>query len=432
MARILVVEDDEQFRQSVCALLKKKGLEIIEASSGKVGRDILSIQDVDIVLTDVQMPGISGVELLEWSKQNKPVPFIMMTGFSMLLETKSAFELGAKEFLTKPFKTQELFAVIDRILNLKADEQPPEKPAQDIDFCRVSIDDFVSRQTVDFAVYIRLFDDKYVKIAHQGDGIPVDRLEHYKTKGLKYLYIPREDFGKLVDFTLVLANAIKDAPGIDAAKKAKFLKYTGEILLEKAFVDGVDKKSFTDANQFMGVMLETLADSPEQLDLLSLLSEHSNAIYAHSLGVAMHCHMVATQLEYESSQTLFKLCTAGIYHDIGKKEIDAKILEKPRALLSSDERKQVETHVTRGQEILNSIRGIPEDVVQLVYEHHEDLAEQGYPNRKPKKDLHPLSRVLLTVNIFVEYALKTPSNKGMEGFKAIEHIERIFQAGSIR
>lgn len=109
------------------------------------------------------------------------------------------------------------------------------------------------------------------------------------------------------------------------------------------------------------------------------------------------------------------------------KQTNRALLEKPRALLTKAERSEIETHVVRGQEILNSIRGIPEDVAQLVYEHHEDMVEQGYPNRTPKKDLHPLSKILMTVNVFVEHALKSPNQPGRTGPEALAHIERMFQ-----
>ena len=73
---ILVVEDDQYFREAICDVLKKK-YNILEAPNGKVASEILSMSDLDLVLSDIQMPGLTGLELLEWSKKNKPVPFIL-------------------------------------------------------------------------------------------------------------------------------------------------------------------------------------------------------------------------------------------------------------------------------------------------------------------------------------------------------------------
>lgn len=424
MSRILVVEDDKFFREAIKDLLSRKRHEVFEAPDGKVAREVLSVQDFDMVLTDVQMPGLSGVELLEWAKANKPVPFIMMTGFSMLLETQSAFDLGAKEFLAKPFKNSDLLEAIERLSGGK--KEAPVEHEKDQAYCKVSIDEFVARPKTDFDVYVRLSDQKYVKIANKGEGVSPDRLEHYKLKGLRHLYIAKEDFGKLVDFNLDVAKLIQGRSEISREKKLNFMKYTGEVILEKAFVNGVDRQSFTEAESFLNLTVNTISDSEEQLNMLDLLNSHSDQIYAHSIGVSMYALMMARRMGFESNSVFFKLSMAAIFHDIGKKEIDREILEKPRHLLSSTERKLVESHVIRGQEILMAIRGIPEDVVQIVLEHHEDGLGQGYPYAKVKKDMHPLSRILFAANQFMNHALKSAHHQGMPGPQAIQYLERVY------
>jgi len=134
--------------------------------------------------------------------------------------------------------------------------------------------------------------------------------------------------------------------------------------------------------------------------------------------------MIAKKLGYESNTVLFKLSTAGLYHDIGKKEIEREILEKPRHLLTTIERKLIESHVSRGQEILMAMPGISEDIVRLVFEHHEDLSGLGFPMRKVTADLHPLSKILQLANVFMNQAVNTAGE--MTGPGAIAHIERVY------
>jgi putative nucleotidyltransferase with HDIG domain len=424
-AKILLVEDDDFFREAIGDLLKKNKFEVLQAPNGKSAREILTVQDPDLVLTDIQMPGLTGLELLEWSKTNKPIPFVVMTGFSMILETQSAFDLGAKGFIAKPFKNTDLIHTIHSVLGPK-EKQTQDPAGLDGNYCKVSIDEFVSRPKIEFDVYVRLSEHKYIKIAHKGDEIPRDKVNQYKAKGIRYLHILKEDFGQLVNFNLNLAKMVNDRSEISQEKKMNFIKYTAEVILEKAFVAGVDKQSFADAQTLLALTTNTIGQSEEHVDLLNVLNSHSDHIYAHSLGVAMYSIMIARKLNFESSQVFFKLSMAGMFHDIGKKEVDREILEKPRHLLSSKERKQIESHVVRGQEILMGIRGIPEDVVKMVYEHHEDLQGQGYPTAKSKKDLHPLSRILQVANLFIEQSLKGPHTEGMSGKAAIAYLERIY------
>lgn len=420
--KILVVEDDQFFREAISDLLKKK-YDVQEVANGKGAIEIMNLMDFDLVLSDIQMPGLTGIELLEWSQKNRPMPFVIMTGFSMLLETKTAFDLGAKGFVAKPFKNAELFAVIDGIIGEAKMELAEIQPKQE--YCKVSIDEFVARPKIDFDVFIKLSETKVIKLANQGEELPKERVQHYKEKGVKYLHILKEDFGKLVDFNINLTRLIKDRDDISREKKLNFIKYTGEVIMEKVFVVGLDKKSFNDAQNFINMSLGVICSSNEHLDLLEHLNSNSDQVYAHSLGVALYSVMVAKKLFFESNPVLFKIMTAGMYHDIGKKEIDKQILEKPRHLLTQQERKIFETHPTRSQEILMQVSGISEEVSQLVAEHHEDMTGNGYPFNKLLKYQHPLSRILQAVNIFMDLVLKSDGT-GMTGPAAISYMEKIY------
>lgn len=420
MANILVVEDDKFFRKAICDLLKKKGYSVIEAANGKLAAGLINTKHVDVVISDIQMPEMNGIELLQWSIKNKPVPFIIMTGFSTLLETQSAYDLGAKEFITKPFKTADFIAVVNKVLcneTLLTVEEGVNT------YCKLLIDEFVSGKKVDFDIYVKLSETKYVKIAHKGEDILKERILHYKEKGVKYLYITKDGFSQLVGFNLDVAGMLQTNKNISHEKKVNFLKYTGEVILAKAFLDGVDKEVFAQAQTFVNLTINALTDSKECLDLLSMLNSHSDHIYAHSVGVALYSFMIAQKMGFESNQAFFKLTMAAMFHDVGKKEIVLEVLEKHRSLLTPEEKNLLDSHVIRGQEILLSIKGIPEGVAQLVYEHHEDIAGHGYPMASPKTYQHPLSVILQLANLFVGLALVGPHNSGMSGLEAIKHLE---------
>lgn len=422
--KILIVEDDQFFREAIRDLLKKKYL-VLEAPNGKTAKDILTMQeDIDVVLSDIQMPGLTGIELLEWSKSNRPVPFIIMTGFSMVLETQSAFELGAKGFIAKPFKNIELMSTIEGVLGPEEKKFPVSDPGKE--YCKVSIDEFVSKPKMEFDVYIKLSESKIIKIAHRGETIPKEKVAAYKDKGVKFLHVLKEDFGKIVEFNMGMARIIKDRSDISSEKKVNFLKYTGEVLLEKTFVEGLDKESLYEAKNFLEMTMSTVTELEENLDLLSILNSHSDHVYAHSLGVALYSVMIARLLGIESTTALFKLSMAGLFHDIGKKEIDREVLAKPRHLVSKEERMLIESHVIRGQEILGAMPNVSSEVVQMVFEHHEDLEGLGYPRNKEKFKLHPMSKILQCANIFVENTVAGPNGPAKTAQAAIEYIEKIY------
>lgn len=406
--KILLVEDDEFFRDVLFDVLKKN-FQVIKAPDGKSAREILSIQNVDLVLSDIQMPGCSGIELLDWVKKNKPVPFVIMTGFSTLLETKSAYDLGARGFLAKPFQIEELLTIINSILVAKKEKEREGPATQDL--CKVGIDEFVTRPTVEFDVYIKLSDTKFIKIAHAGGALARTQLEHYKVKGITHLYILKKEFGKIVHLNLELVKLMKNRDDISEAKKINFLKYTGETLLESAFIDGLDPEKFEDASAFVKLTVGAAMNSTECHDLLGVLTTHSDQIYAHSLAVSMYAVLISKELGIKSEVSLNKIGMAGLMHDIGKKEVDPILLGKARHLLTIEERKEIESHVIRGQAILSSLKDIHADVIQMVSEHHEDVEGQGFPLKTVKRDQHPLSKILQCANIFIEAVNTNRLNK---------------------
>lgn len=425
MHKILVVEDDVFFRDTICSVLRDN-YDVIQAPNGKSACEILLIQEVDLVLSDIQMPGFSGIELLEWTKKNKPIPFILMTGFSTLLETKSAFEMGAQGFIAKPFRVSELLENLDAILKIPEKNKKEEK--KNIShYCKVSIDDFVAKPKIDFDVYIKLSETNIIKIAHKNAELPKAQINQYKLKGLKHLYILKEDFHKLVQFNLDLVKIMKDRSDISQDKKVSFLKYTGETLLERTFTDGIDKENLQETNSFVSLCIDSITDSKENFELLSILNNHSDQMYADSIAASMYSVLIANELGFESSATKFKICMAGLFHDIGKKEIDKNILLKPRHLVNKEERQLIESHVIRGFEILSTMKTISSDVSRMVYEHHEDQEGLGYPIRKVKNEQHPLSRIIQCVNVFIE-SINTTKMSGdpVVVSKIIEHMEKVY------
>ncbi len=90
--KILIVEDDALFRETLKESLSTQEFIISEAPNGKVAREMIAFAKYDLIISDIQMPFFSGLDLLEWVKKNHPTKFILMTGFSQALEARKAHE----------------------------------------------------------------------------------------------------------------------------------------------------------------------------------------------------------------------------------------------------------------------------------------------------------------------------------------------------
>ncbi len=116
MKKILVVDDDEQFRLAVTTILKQKGYNCLSAADAQAALLILQQETYDLVISDVQMPGMDGVELMRAAKADNPdLDFIIMTGYSSVYTYGDIINAGASDYMSKPFDMVELLARIDRV-----------------------------------------------------------------------------------------------------------------------------------------------------------------------------------------------------------------------------------------------------------------------------------------------------------------------------
>ncbi len=114
---VLIVDDDEGIRMLCCDALSESGLEVVPADCGSAGLAFLEGGQVDIVLTDLQMPGMSGLELLQKVRESYPdTDVVMMTGHGSIQTAIEAIRLGAYDYITKPFAVDELVALVHRLV----------------------------------------------------------------------------------------------------------------------------------------------------------------------------------------------------------------------------------------------------------------------------------------------------------------------------
>ncbi len=117
MAKILVIDDDRLIRKIITTILRKDGYEVFEAEDGEIGMGIVLSERPELVLTDFQMPGKNGIEVLsEIVALKRGIPVIMVTGFGDITLTIKAIQQGAFDFLEKPINPVILKDVIHKAL----------------------------------------------------------------------------------------------------------------------------------------------------------------------------------------------------------------------------------------------------------------------------------------------------------------------------
>lgn len=112
MARILIVEDEEKIARFVTLELEHEGYQAEHAADGRTAVDLALERDYDLILLDVLLPQLNGMEVLRRVRKHKDVPVIMVTARDAVMDKVAGLDAGADDYLTKPFAIEELFARI--------------------------------------------------------------------------------------------------------------------------------------------------------------------------------------------------------------------------------------------------------------------------------------------------------------------------------
>lgn len=123
MTRILVVEDEESFSDPLAYLLRKEGYDVAIAETGPEALEEMARTGADLVLLDLMLPGLSGIDVCRTLRQRSSVPIIMLTAKDSEIDKVVGLEIGADDYVTKPYSSRELLARIKAVLRRQEPEE---------------------------------------------------------------------------------------------------------------------------------------------------------------------------------------------------------------------------------------------------------------------------------------------------------------------
>ena len=140
MTRVLVVEDEESFSDALSYMLRKEGYEVVVAASGPDALDEFDRRGADLVLLDLMLPGLPGTEVCRQLRARSNVPVIMVTAKDGEIDKVVGLELGADDYVTKPFSSRELVARIRAVLRRGTDVEEVAPQALEAGPVRMDVD----------------------------------------------------------------------------------------------------------------------------------------------------------------------------------------------------------------------------------------------------------------------------------------------------
>ncbi len=465
---VLIVEDDEAVRRSLSLYLKHKGHQVETAEDGVVGLNNIRAKDYSVVVTDVMMPNMNGMELLEQIKQVRPyTQVIMVTGYADLQVAIEAMKKGASDFITKPFRYDQVDKLIRDLQERGAEpvvdtakstavDSRLERKVHELSILysisevldNISSEDDLFQNMVDLSLKITeaagaffyLFDhelDLYYLRGNSGEG-DAERPTMFKLDPAiaENMYIQRVP---------LLFNSPDDLGFWDLARPADY--DVRSLLLAPFFVRGqnfglltVENKrdsDFTDADVTFITMLlkkaslvienralyETIYSNLVSTlrSLVSTIEAKDQYTQRHSERVTKISMMIGNEIKC-SKEELDIIQFAGMLHDIGKIGVSDAVLQKP-GRLTQEEFEAIKQHPVIGARILDPLGMLPHEKA-IIRHHHERWDGRGYPDGLAGRDIPFLARIVSVADAYDAMTSDRVYRKGLSHEMAMAELER--------
>lgn len=291
----------------------------------------------------------------------------------------------------------------------------------------ISIREFEGTSKIPYDLYVRLEGDKFLLVVRAGTEASVLALSDFARQHLEEIWVKKIEYKSHISRNVNNASAVlKTQSNLPASGQASILSHATNSVFNEIERLGFSRDTYLHAKNITGSIVKMVDQKPELSQIIGGLGLSSDRLVDHSVAVSAISVMIGRVLNWQKDSTIEKLGLGGILHDIGKKELSKDLLSKPRIDWSHDEMTEYETHPHRGMQILQTLNMIPDDVISIVYEHHENTFGQGFPRKLREIRMNPLAKVVSLANAFVNLTLSNVNSPHPKSAKeAIHHLENI-------
>ena len=426
--RILIVDDSAVFRASMKKILASKNDEIVLAEDGQAGLDLALKEKFDIVVSDIDMPKINGIDLcrsLKKTAATQGIPVVMVSTFDSDSDVDKGFQAGASAYLSK-------YEIQDRL--------------------RETVDNVLSKSKFKHNRLVMVVDDSKVvrRIVEKGlaeAGFKVITAEDGK-KALELLNDIRPDL-ILTDIEMPDINgfefcgSLHTNPELSSVPIVAMSSRTERGYMKRMLQNGASAylcKPFN-IDELVILVEKMLSDQfhmllmeRERLDaernlmiasitsLITALEARDNYTKGHSEAVGK---IVSGMLKKAGAgqKEIDTAIIGGRLHDIGKIGVRDEILLKP-GRLTKEEFDHIKKHPVIGANIIKSIPSFS-DVIPIVLSHHERIDGKGYPQGLKGDDIHLWARMTAVADTYHSLTSNRPYRKGMAKGKALQIIKDV-------
>lgn len=440
---ILIVDDEVSICNILGQYLKKRGYSVFTVQCGEQALEVLEDKSVDLVITDIKMPGITGVDLLKIiKKNNSTIPVLITTGFPTLDTAIEALKLGAYDYLTKPFHLEEIGEKVRRAIISKQLEEENLLFSKLVSLHEVTK---VLTSTLDIAELDKKFLNYSIKMSKADGGALLindssGRLSISETCGKveKKLWVnqaltnaarwvlSREEPIVIESGVNVLPSGLLPIPPEFKSFISFPLKTPSRIVGVLSLVRFASRQPFTNLDlEIINVLASQASISIENVRLYQNIRDNylktirafalaveakDEYTHGHSENVMKYTVVLARHLGLPD-QEIELVKYAGLLHDIGKIGISEQILNKA-GKLTDREFEEIKKHPELGARIIADVPFL-KSLVPMVLHHHEFYCGGGYPTGISGTEIPFGARILSVSDAFEAMTSDRPYRKSL-------------------
>lgn len=403
MEKKILVIDDDTVNLKMAKYILEKNYDVICAKSGAEGIDILRNNVVDLVLLDLYMPGMNGLEVLEKIRENDAasgVKVIILTASGMKTDVTEAIRLGALDFIKKPFFPTELLERIKKVLQVVKKDS-----ILVVDDDRMNL--MLTQKMLGIRYDVFCVSSGSEAISYLQNNVPdmiLLDLHMPEMSGLEVLEKIR-NMNKMADVPVIFLTADSERKTEIEIFKAGAMDYiqkpfVAEVVIrrisrilelyhyQQSLQMEVDRKTaeLRESNRKI-----TNLSTQIMMTLASAIDAKDAYTKGHSLRVAEYSRELARRMG-KSMQEVNDIYYIGLMHDIGKIGIPDGIISKP-GRLTEEEYQLVKDHPRIGAEILENISEMPGISIGAHW-HHERYDGGGYPDGLAGEEIPEVARII--------------------------------------
>ncbi len=267
----------------------------------------------------------------------------------------------------------------------------------DTEMTEVTKDFFFEGMVLPVPVYLKMTAGTYLIIGKKGDKAAFSNLHAYNNPNVR-VFVQKLDQSVLVAYVTQLTSKIVNQKSVPENTKLKFISS-----LTADAMESLAKSNFTSISKIQKVsqLVQQMSQNMSGMDqLLIILADLQPVESKHAMTTCLVSLLLSEEMHMNQTAVQEKLVMGALLHDVGMKYVPTAILDKPRHLWTPEELQSYEQHPLKGADMLREIKEIPQDVLLIIAEHHENAISTGFPKRMRDVKISPLARIVSLANCF--------------------------------